>query len=406
MIGDKDGFIRHIEFSDVGTMLPTVDAWDGTLSDVDLFITAIGFEDRAGAIAQELARTRPSASTEVALLGCYESNIEDNACNDAAIRNSLNKFCSELITFAADGPAETQRVVHDAIARLAVTRDVVRVAFDISGSSSTFILSVMAAAFDKADKITLDIVYAEPDSYEPTKQEFDDNLGGLIRQGLSEGDDQSFAEQGVAEVDVNELYPGYSVENRPDHVLAIPSLRTSRLLRCLAHNSDQALASPDESIFWILSEPPSPKMRWRLDLQRRIIRSQIAVMMGRDQSDATLHPLTAQNSVEASTRDYRRILEVLLKQIDAQAGSNLSLAHMGSKLQGIGVAFALHARREVKVLHARPKRFNAAKYSHGVGTLWRIEFRDLSKLLHELDRIGQLELQSKLETSREKRPVV
>jgi hypothetical protein len=188
--------------------------------------------------------------------------------------------------------------------------------------------------------------------------------------------------------------------------LAIPSLRTSRLLRCLAHNSDQALASPEESIFWILSEPPAAKMKWRLELQRRIIRAQIAVMMGRDPTDATLHPLTSENSAEASTRDYRRILEILLKQIDARAGSNLSLAHMGSKLQGIGVALALYARGEVKVLHARPKRFNAAKYSHGIGTLWRIEFRDLAKLLHELARIGQLELQSKLETSREKRPNV
>lgn len=406
MIGHKDAFIRHIEFSDVGAMLPAVEAWDGKLTNVDLFIAAIGFEDRARAVAQELARTLPAGSTAVALLGCYESNADDNACNDAAIHESLNKFCSEIVLLAADSPADTQRVVHASISQLAPERDQVRVAFDISGSSSTFILSVMAALNAMAEKITLDIVYAEPESYEPTKQEFDDNLNGLIKQGLEEGDDHSFAEQGVAEVDVNELYPGYSVENRPDHVLAIPSLRTSRLLRCLGHNSDQALASPEESIFWILSEPPATKMRWRLELQRRIVRSQIAVMMGRDPNGTALHPLTTKNSAEASTRDYRRILEILLKQIDSRAGFNLSLAHMGSKLQGIGVALALHARGEVKVLHARPKRFNAAKYSHGIGTLWRIQFRELAKVLRELDRIGQLELQSKLETSRERRPIV
>lgn len=406
MIGEKNGFVRHIEFSDIGAILPTVEPWDGNLIGVDFFITAIGFEDRVCAIPKELARSLPVRSTSVAVLGNYESNLEDNACNDAEMRESLKQFCSEIITVSADSPAEIQRVVHNAITRLAATRDFVRTTFDISGSSSTFILSVMAALNAKAKHISLNIVYAEPDSYEPTKQDFDSNLDELIKQGLSEGDDQSFAEQGVAEVDVNELYPGYSVENRPDHVFAIPSLRTSRLLRCLAHNSDQALASPEESIFWILSEPPAPKMRWRLDLQRRIIRAQISILMGREPSESTLHPLTSQNSAEASTRDYRKVLEILLKQIDQRTGSNLSIAHMGSKLQGIGVALALHTRGEVKVLHARPKRFNAAKYSHGVGTLWRIEFRDLAKLLRELGRIGQLELQSKLETSREIRPTL
>lgn len=87
-----------------------------------------------------------------------------------------------------------------------------------------------------------------------------------------------------------------------------------------------------------------------------------------------------------------------------KAGSNLYLVNMGSKLQAVGVALTLAVRSEVAVLHARPTQFNPMKYSRGIGTLWRINFNNPSNVLKVLQQIGQMGLETKTETSRERRP--
>lgn len=406
MIGDKEGFIRHITFEDIRAKLPEPRLWDGNMIAPDVLIVAIGFEERAAAISKELGQRLAPESTAVALLGRYDSNADDNACNDGIIREALGKFCQKLRTFSADSPTDILGVVGSAIQDLASGRQRVRVAFDISGSSSTVILSVMAAIASVRHLVDLDILYTEPETYAPSKSEFECNLEGLICGALAEGNDESFVEQGVSDVDANELYAGHSVENRPDRVLAIPSFRTSRLLRCLSYASDQPIVSPQESIYWILGEPPASGLKWRYELQKRIVERQLAVMMGREPGEVTAQALTKSNSVVASTRDYREILKILLNEISLHAGANLSLVHMGSKLQGIGVALALHVRSEVALLHARPKRFNVDKYSKGVSTLWRIEFGDFAGILEELKKVGQIELQTKTDNSRERRPTV
>jgi hypothetical protein len=406
MQSDKNAFVRHISFDDIRAKLPEVCLWDGALPAPDIFITAIGFEERAAAIPRELASRLPARATSIALLACYEGNSQDNACNDDQIRQFVGAFCATQESFNAARPNEIKRAVWEQIARICETKKTARVVFDISGSSSTLILSVMAAVISMADQVNLQIVYAEPETYEPSKSEFDCNLEALLLKALAEGDDQSFAEQGVYDVDVNELYPGHSVENRPDQVLAIPSFRTTRLVRCLAHASDQPLVSPKESIYWILGIPPSSSNKWRLEFQKRIVERQLAVMMGKETHEVVESALTSANSTTASTRDYRDILHILLTQIDARSGSNLSLVHMGSKLQAVGAALALSARSEVTVLHARPKQFNAAKYSRGVTTLWRLDFSNLYVVLDDLQKVGLLELQTKHFTSREEMPTV
>jgi hypothetical protein len=406
MINEKGGCIRHICFDDVYVALPQVEQWSESSEAPDIFIAALGFEERAMAISSSFSRQFNENSTSIALVGCYDSNSADNDCNAECMNAALSKFCSEQRFFCADNPAEIKNTIVDAIREVRAKKDPVRVIIDISGSSGTLILSAMAALFTLAPPIQLEVVYAEPLEYSPTKADYERRPEETIKEGLSEGDDQSYAEQGVSDVDVNELYPGHTVENRRDRVIAIPSLRTSRLVRCLSHVGDQPLVAPGESIFWILSDPPSEKFKWRLDLQRMIILRQLATMVGKIPSDADSPYFSDTNLAMVSTRDYREILRALLLQIDIYAGSNLWLIHMGSKLQAIGVSLALFVRSEVTVLRARPKQFNVTKYSKGVGTLWRLKFDDISELIGQLRRVGQIELQSKIETSREGRPSI
>jgi hypothetical protein len=401
---EKTGFVRHISFEDVRDVFPEVLGWDGNTVAPDIFITALGFEDRAVEIPEEFAKRFKPASTPIGLLACYESNIQDNECNGDRIRSAFGAFCVERREFCADGPVDVDRAVRRAVGELARTRDKVRVVFDISGSSGTLILSVMAALTALAPSIVLEVIYAEPREYLPSRHEYECKPDEVVQGALADGNEQSHAEQGVSDVDTNELYPGHIVENRPDRVIAVPSFRTSRLVRCLAHIGDQTIAAPQESITWILGEPPSTALKWRLELQRMIVLRQLAQMVGKSDGEVTAPTLDASNYRTASTRDYREILRVLISEIDGAAGSNLWLVHMGSKLQAIGVALALHAREEVAVLRARPKQFNAKKYSVGAGTLWCLKFDDLAGLLKKLGQVGHLELHSDHESSREPPP--
>lgn len=405
-MSDKQGFIKRREFSSVAAQLPPVERWDGKGVSPDLFICAIGFEMRARAVSQELALSHSGSKSCVALVGEYQTNGPDNEENREPITTALQSFCSELRYVSADRPEEISRAIEAFMLEWADAAEPARVAVDLSGASGTFILSVLSSLFRSARRVRLDVLYAEPERYFPELSEFESALSSLIDNAVAPGDEHTFVEQGVSAVDVHELHPGVSVENRPDFIIAVPALRTSRLIKCLGHIGEQPLAAPAQSIYWILGDPPAASMKWRLELQRRIVNRQLASIVGKEASDPTAPRLDETNSRACSTRDYRQTLGVLIEQIDAHAGSNVWLVHMGAKLQAVGSALALASRSEVAVVSSRPLRFNAARYSAGIGALWCIRFDDLAGLLDSLTRIGQLVLETKIETSREAKPTL
>lgn len=406
-MSDKDAFVRLIEFADTCTRLPEVRQWDGHLSPADIFICAIGFEDRAPVIATRLAglwEASTGNSERQALLCEYSTNYEDNRRNKDEVEQSVHKFCSQVETVSAERPEAIRRAVLSALIGGSRERKV-RVAFDISAASGALILSVLRALIEAKECVDLQVLYCEPRDYFPQRELWDVNPERLIEEAVASGDETSVAEYGVADVEINELYPGVSVESRPEFVIAVPAFRTHRLVRCLAHLSDQPLASPAENIFWILGEPPAGELKWRRNLQERIVNYQMAQFVGMSTSDA-LAPRLGDNQTVCSTRDYREILKIVLEQVDAHAGSNLSLVHMGSKLQGVGVALALSVRAEVTVCGSRPIQFNPSKYSQGIGTLWHLNLAQLDQIVSGIGRIGTLCLETKLETSRDRRPSI
>jgi hypothetical protein len=82
----------------------------------------------------------------------------------------------------------------------------------------------------------------------------------------------------------------------------------------------------------------------------------------------------------------------MLREIERHTGTNLSVIHMGTKLQAIGVAFALAARPEVALVHARPSGFSAGTYSDGVGEMYQIQFEELQAHVRRLAAIGTLKI--------------
>lgn len=404
-MSDKQGFVRLLKFEDACSDLPEVAPWDGTCVPFDVFICALGFEERAPAISRQIAVSTECSESRCAVVFQYPGNELDNEKNKDALFGAVSSFCGRVEVAAADVPQGIRQAVRFAI----LTSNKPgkrRVVFDISAAAGNLILSVMYALIELREHVELEILYAEPQDYFPARSSYESAPQVLIDEALKPGDESSMVEFGVAEVEVNELFPGTELESRPELVIAIPAFRTSRLVRCLQHLTDQPLASPAESVFWILGGPPSSTLQWRTAYQRQIVNTLMARLVGMEPSDGLAPKLTERNCEVCSTLEYKDILRVLMQQIDARTGQSLSIVHMGSKMQAIGVALCLAVRSEVRVCGARPQQFNASQYSRGVGAKWRLDLTGLEKIVDRLGRVGTLELQTKFETDRERRPSI
>lgn len=403
-MSDKTAFVRRVQFEDTCSQLPPVRQWSGTADRPDIFVCALGFEDRATAIPAELAKQFAGEQKSVESLLCfYSTNHEDNDVNSESMRASLGVFSAGIQDVFADSPQILRKAILDAISSADHTRKC-KVLLDISAASGSLIISVLKALIEVRERVDLVILYCEPDIYFPRKDDFAARPLELIEGACAAGDVSSVGEYGVAEVEFNELYPGINVESRSERVIAIPAFRTSRLVRCLAHISDQLLASPSDSIFWIISEPPASELKWRRDLQERIVNAQMAKFVGLTPGDELAPKLITTNHQVCSTRDYSEVMRCIMEQADKHAGSNLSLVHMGSKLQSVGVALALSVRSEIAVCSSRPVQFNAKRYSQGVGSKWKLDLSNLETIIGNLSEVGKLTLQPKIETSRDPLP--
>lgn len=385
-------------------MLPIVEPWDESIDRrIDIFITALGFEERATAIPKAIAHSLIGSSHSRASIGvicCYSTNTQDNEHNRALISTALAAFCGSQHDINADSPQEIESFLGIKISECSKNHAPVEVIFDISAASGNLILSVMHTLLRYREVVSLRILYSEPAWYFPKWEEYDLDPESLVLRACDPGDTDSYQEYGVDDVEVSELYPGIDGESRPEFIIAVPGLRSNRLVRCLQHLSDQPISAPEKFIFWILSEPPASDLKWRYDLQKRLVKKTMSAMVGFSDSDPLAPQLKPENHTSCSTRDYRAIMQTIIEEADKRLGYNLSIVHMGSKLQAVGISLALNVRDEISVCIGRPTQYNPSRYSQGFGPMWQLDMPNLAELISNLQKIGALTFTSKIETAR------
>lgn len=389
--------------------LPPIEEWDvGANDDFDIIICPLGFEERTSSIIQKLADkcpATPRAATH-GFLATYSTNLPDNDKNSEVIRGSLNQLCSEIHTIDADSPQHVFNSITAVIDGLLLRKTHLNVAFDISGASGTLIMSTIKALMDRAENLSITIFYTEALEYYPNWIAYKSNPELVIKGCCAIGDPEADHEYGVELVDVNELYPGYSIENRRELVIAVPSFRTERLRQCLQFVSEQILSSPGQYINWLFGVPPATKNAWRNTLQKQMVDRFVAMTLGNETEleVPSTSFLNTSNSCDVSTLDYREMTRVLLEIADANLGREISVLHMGSKMQALGLSLALQARGEITVFYARPTRFKPDRYSMGVGDAHCVRIECPDKVLKQLRKVGTLEFCPAVETDRSGRP--
>lgn len=403
LMNDKQAILQRINYLDIENELPEVQILSAS-DDIpmDIFISSLGFEERVLAVPKILAENKSLKAERgpIALVCLYRTNKNENEGNREKLLGYINTFCKEIrdininssANLSADIRAEVKKVADANPQRL------LNIVFDISTASGNLILSIMHALIEQShfSPVNLVIAYSEALQYLPTSDEYSRDADDLVLKAASPGDQTTLHEYGVSEVDINELYPGMSRENRPEFIIAVPSYRTERLSRCLQRITDEPVGNLDNFVHWVLGSPPSPDRAFRLDMQKRIITKLMQEMCGDESVDGRGSSLQSENHSIASTLDYRDILGKLVEKIDAYAGKNISVIHMGSKMQAVGIALALFARPEVSVCYARPAHYNSTQYSIGIGSAWYVSFGCLSKVAQSVKSIGTLKFATKI----------
>lgn len=358
--------------------LPSLRRLDQLPSPIQLYIAAAGFEDRVLAVPQWM-RDNSVRIVGTALLGRYRTNPEDNARREAEVIPLLRERGATIATFDADSPAATFNSIRDALA--CAPEGSVSVLLDVSGASSTLIFSALSTLLRATRPIELTIVYATAKQYhEPASAR---------EKPVLEWASEDFREGGVSEVEVNELQAGIHHDHLPTFVIALPSMFSARLQRCLSYLGIDALSGTDRAVHWILPSTSDAEHKWR---QTRVLQALQALCANGDNEmpiafveDAVTH---------CDVLNYIESLRAVLKQSELHAGANLSVVHMGTKMQAVGVALALAARPEIALVSARPEWFSATTYSNGVGEVYVIELGNPAPLLDRIARIGTLEIRS------------
>jgi len=359
--------LRRVEvieiLRDLPEVLPLDVAPDAARTD-DLFLAALGFEDRCLSIPELLAEGRQYSATR-AIYFEYSTNQSDNDLNRPRLVKAMESFATQVRPMPSDTD-DLASQLRGILSEICTKADPVMVTFDISVCSSRLLVTTLTVLFEF--NLNLRIVYSEAGLYHPTKAEYDADPNKWT------SDEKLGLARGVSAVTRSPDHPGSRRETLPEAVIAFPTFKPERIRAILADIDQSLLVRPEKRVVWLTGDPHLLEDHWRTDVQRNINNI----------------PASAP-AYEVSTFDYKKTLEILDRVYRPFDGKYLvTIAPMGSKMQSLGVVLFWYIRPEVSVYFASPREYNATQYSEGCKAMWCIEFGQLADVRKRLDSVGEL----------------
>lgn len=338
-----------------------------SLGPADVLISVLGFEERCTAVMDALVAAKVAVST--ALVCRYSTNQEDNAANETRLLARVSRIASNHVhDLAIDGDvAAGLRSMIDAHHQEGRRP---RVYFDISVSSNAFIIRALSVLLDC--DVDLSLLYAEADSYRPSKAEIE-----KPHEGAAPPSDTQLARGVVDVTTVSELSGRHAVDI-PNHIVVLPGFDRDRVRAAISQvDNDFIIEMKRAPLTWIIGQPLHQEDHWR----------QAAVI--------ALHQVpTGHEQYTVSTFDYRETMYAL-EEINAVHGleRNLSIVPLGSKMQAVGVTLFCHARRDIAVVTSQPREYSGVAYSRGARKLWHLPLGPTGDLLDKLRTVDTIALE-------------
>lgn len=388
----RDAFVFE-QGDDFVASLPAPEKLKKALSaQFDVFICALGFEQRCTAISRTMFEHRQEPNfglkIPIGLIGRYRTNADDNGANESVLFNLIESLCNKQQFVDADNPELVRASLIDLITNLQRDKSCVRVCFDISACSSTFILTVIKVLLETKVPIELSILYCQAKQYFPIRKQVDADRMSMVKKGAMLGESDCYSEQGTQEPMTHPLYSGFQHEGRPDFVIAIPSFRMNRIVRCINAISEQAISAPESNVHWVFGLPNNDQDLWRKEFQQEIVITALE-QLGSNAINGGVK-FNQENSSSCCVFDYRKAIKLILNLADKHLGKNITCIPMGSKMQNLGVALALGLRNEISVTYARPTAFSPSTYSEDIGSMWELSLGSILELSHSLAKVGTL----------------
>jgi hypothetical protein len=351
--------------SDLPSIVPLDTAQDMSGTEEDLFITALGFEDRCLWIP-EILSDENKYRTIRAVYFEYGTNQSDNDLNRPRLLTSLESFAAQTPRPMPSNPGDFTTGLHGLLSDICAKGNKPKVTFDISVCSSRLLITALTILFEY--DIQLRLLYSEARLYHPTKQEYEENPEKWTI------DEEFGLARGVSTVIRSPDHPGSRRDNLPEVVIAFPTFKPERVKAILTDVDPSLCIRPENRVVWVLGEPHLPEDRWRTAIQRDI----------NEISEST-------PSYEVSTFDYKKTLEILERIYRPfYFKSHVNIVPLGSKFQSLGVLLFWLIRPEVSIYFATPREYNATQYSEGCKNVWHINFGSLPEIKKLLNKVGQL----------------
>jgi hypothetical protein len=342
--------------------LGQLDAVVNPASTYDLFLGAMGFEERTtagiAALVKLGVRTKKTLVLEFDL---YHQATEKR-------RETYEQLVSVLSNGAIYRPVNAPVTSVDPVlperlrdALLAASGDqIISVLFDSTSCPSRILSKCLRVLANIPCDLT--VLYSEAANYYPTKEEWES--GKLKPKGfLIEG---PFS--GIRFVEKPLSLQADDIGERPVSLVLFPTFNTERTSGVLAE------VDPARRV-WLIGEPHDlPESTYRVDMAKAF-------------AAPTIYPGDPWTLV--TTFDYRKTMETLAGVYAHDRGKyRIAVMPHGSKMQTLGVnLFAL--AHQVSMVFAMPKDYNPDRYSEGCRQVWAIPLGD-TRTLQERIRAGRV----------------
>lgn len=325
-------------------------------SEVDIYIQAIGFEERTIGVPTKLSQLKGFKVKETLLIK-YPINLEDNLFYEEDIKSKCKIFSKRMIIVHLNDD------FYNNIKQKLQSSDgknPIRVVVDFSSLSSRLILMFTRILFQF--NIDLKIVYTEGQLYHPTALEAKNSV-------LS----QTY---GVGKVYISPEYSGGTKDNQ-DLVICFPSFNAERTETIITHIDDFILKQKDKDrLVWIVGSP-------HMSEEEKTKREKIQIEINHIKDDDKVYSVC--------TLDYKKTLRALDHIYnEIYPNYHINISDLGSKMQSFGIGLFATLRRDVSVYYSEPFKYNPAFYSEGIKEQWIIRIGDTSvfkKKLLEVDSI-------------------
>jgi len=329
-------------------------------SSFDLYIAALGFEERTTEVAESLARV--GVRVENAVLFEYDRFYEAAERRREKYEHILKQVTSGRAHRPFNAPITVQdpgfpnRMKH--LLRSLAKSGNQRILFDCTSCPSLILSASLAILLSHYCDLT--VLYSEAAEYFPTSEEWES--GKLKRHGLRvQG---PFA--GVRFVAKPPILQADDTGELPVLLVLFPTFNTER--------TDGVLADLDPATrIWIFGEPH--------DFRKNFYR----IEMAKSFAAPIMHPGDLWSTL--TTFDYRKSL-LALTTLNRQyhAANRIVLMPHGSKMQTLGTSLFASAH-EISQVFAMPKTYDPDRYSKGCMQVWGIPLGDTRALVTELKSV-------------------